>query len=127
MEGISAPVRAEPVAGQIASAVRKAGRKRNVDARAAEISAALRSEQLRVSPALEHTYGLIVASLVGLIARLNDQIGALERDLHNIALWRAHRDGHGRWSLNPRAGAPLSGASTRRPILDAVRSAPTAA
>jgi transposase len=66
---------------KIAAALRRAGRKRNVDARAEEIQVALRSEQLRTTPSLEETYGVITSSLVRLIAGLNTQIAALERDL----------------------------------------------
>jgi len=56
---------------KIAAALRRAGRQRNVEARTAQIQAALRTEQLRVSGSLERTYGVIVSSLVGLIAGLN--------------------------------------------------------
>ncbi|MDP9243028.1 MAG: IS110 family transposase, partial [Actinomycetota bacterium] len=67
---------------KIGAALRRGGRTRNVDARAIEIQAALRSEQLRTSAGLEQTYGVITSSLVGLIAGLNVQIAGLERDLH---------------------------------------------
>ena len=67
---------------KIASALRRAGRRRNVDARTEKIQAALRSEQLRVGASLEETYGVIASSLVGLIAGLNTQIAGLEKDLH---------------------------------------------
>ena len=67
---------------KVAAALRRAGRRRNVASRAIEIQAALRSEQLRTSPSLEETYGVIASSLVGLITGLNAQIAGLERDLH---------------------------------------------
>jgi transposase len=67
---------------KIAATLRRAGRKRNVDARTEAIQAAFGSEQLRTSASLEETYGVIVASLVGLIAGLNTQIAGLEQDLH---------------------------------------------
>jgi hypothetical protein len=67
---------------KIGAALRRGGRKRNVDARAIEIQVALRSEQLRTSASLEETYGVITSLLVGLIAGLNVQIAGLERDLH---------------------------------------------
>jgi transposase len=67
---------------KIAAALRRGGRQRNVEARATQIQAALRSEQLRASSGLERTYGVITSSLVGLIAGLNGQIAGLERDLH---------------------------------------------
>jgi Transposase/Transposase IS116/IS110/IS902 family len=67
---------------KIAAALRRAGRQRNIEARAAQIQAALRSEQLRVAVSLEQTYGVIASSLTGLIAGLNGQIAGLEHDLH---------------------------------------------
>ncbi|MBI3647901.1 MAG: transposase [Actinobacteria bacterium] len=67
---------------KIAAALRRAGRQRNVDARASKIHQGLRSEQLRASAGLERTYGVITSSLVGLIAGLNVQITGLEQDLH---------------------------------------------
>ena len=67
---------------KLAAALRRAGRKRNVEMRAEQIQTALRSEQLRASVSLEGTYGVITSSLVGLIAGLNTQIAGLEQDLH---------------------------------------------
>lgn len=67
---------------KIAAALRRGGRRRNVEARTEQIQAALRSEQLRTSASLERTYGVIASSLLGLIAGLNVQIEGLERDLH---------------------------------------------
>lgn len=67
---------------KIAAALRRAGRQRNVQARAEQIQQALRSEQLRAAPSLERTYGVITSSLVGLIEGLNAQIAGLEQDLH---------------------------------------------
>jgi transposase len=75
---------------KIAATLRRAGRKRNIDARSEAIQTALRSEQLRTSASLEETYGVIVASLVGLIAGLNTQIAGLEPDLH--AAFERHPD-----------------------------------
>ena len=67
---------------KIAVALRRAGRQRNVEVRAAQIQTELSSEQLRVSGGLERTYGVIVSSLVALIAGLNTQVAELEQDLH---------------------------------------------
>jgi transposase len=67
---------------KIAAALRRAGRKRNVEARTIQIQIGLRSEQLRASASLERTYGVITSSLIGLVAGLNSQIEGLERDLH---------------------------------------------
>jgi transposase len=67
---------------KIAAALRRAGRKRNIESRAEKIQRALRSEQLRTAPSLEQTYGVITSSLICLIAGLNTQIARLEQDLH---------------------------------------------
>ena len=67
---------------KIAVVLRRAGRQRNVEVRAAQIQTELSSEQLRVSGGLERTYGVIVSSLVALIAGLNTQVAELEQDLH---------------------------------------------
>jgi transposase len=67
---------------KIASALRRGGRTRNIEARAEQIQTALRSEQLRAPKSLERTYGVIASSLVGLIAGLNTLIAGLEQDLH---------------------------------------------
>jgi len=81
---------------KIAAALRRAGRQRNVDARTAQIQAALRSEQLRVSGSLEETYGVIASTLVRLIGGLNEQISGLETALH------------GAFEQHPDAGIVLS-------------------
>ena len=66
---------------KIAAALARAGRQRNLQAKAEQIQRALRSEQLRASEGLERTYGVIVSSLVGLIDGLNDQIADLQEEL----------------------------------------------
>jgi len=66
---------------KIAAALARAGRQRNLEAKAEQIQRALRSEQLRASEGLERTYGVIVSSLVGLIDGLNDQIADLQEEL----------------------------------------------
>jgi transposase len=66
---------------QVASALTRAGRRRNVEARAEAIQAALRSEQLHAPATVTRAYGSIVSSLVWLIAGLNEQIGGLEQEL----------------------------------------------
>jgi transposase len=75
---------------KIGAALRRAGRQRKVEARAEQIQAALRSDQLRTSASLEQTYGVVTSSLVGLIAGLNTQIAGLERDLHEA--FKQHPD-----------------------------------
>lgn len=66
---------------KIAAALRRAGRRRNLEPRAEQIQRALRSEQLRAPGGLERTYGVIVSSLTGLIEGLNVQIAGLQDDL----------------------------------------------
>ena len=66
---------------KIAAALRRTGRRRNLEPRAEQIQRALRSEQLRASGGLGRTYGLIVSSLTGLIEGLNTQIAGLQDDL----------------------------------------------
>ena len=56
-------------------------RKRSVDARAAEIQAALRSEQLEPSGRLAGAYGASVRSTVAVIAEMNRQLARLEEEL----------------------------------------------
>lgn len=65
----------------IAAVLRRAGRRRNVDARAGEIQAALRSEQLEPLPDLAKAYGAAVRSAVAVIAEMSRQLAALETEL----------------------------------------------
>lgn len=66
---------------KIAAALRRAGRRRNLEPRAEQIQQALHSEQLRASEGLERAYGVIVSSLTGLIEGLNTQVTGLADDL----------------------------------------------
>lgn len=66
---------------QIASALRRAGRQRNIEARAERIQGALRSQQLQAPETVTRAYGSILSSLVSLIASLNKQLTALEQEL----------------------------------------------
>lgn len=66
---------------KIAATLARAGRQRNLEAKAEQIQRALRSEQLRASQGLERTYGVIVSSLVGLIDGLNEKIADLQEEL----------------------------------------------
>ena len=63
---------------QIASALRKAGRKRNVETRAAVIRDALRTPQLSAPPLVADAYGDTAKALVAVISALNLQIAQLE-------------------------------------------------
>ena len=66
---------------KIASALRRGGRKRRVEERAAEIQAALRAEQLAAPDVVAKAMGASVAALVAVIAELNTQIAWLESEL----------------------------------------------
>ena len=73
---------------KIASALRRAGRQRNVDARAEAIQAALRGDQLAAPPTVEVAFGHTVTALVRVLAELSRQIDTLEGELS------AHFDRH---------------------------------
>lgn len=66
---------------KIRSALRKAGRERNLDAKAAEIQSHLRAAQLELPTALADAYGRKVSTTVRLIQQLNQELTALEADL----------------------------------------------
>ena len=66
---------------KIASALRRGGRRRNVDTRAATIQAALRAAELQAPRLLSDAYGTVARSALALIAAFNDQIRVLETGL----------------------------------------------
>jgi hypothetical protein len=66
---------------KIASALRRSGRQRRIDERAAEIQAALRSEQLAAPDMVAESMGAVVKALVGITAELTTQIAVLETQL----------------------------------------------
>lgn len=66
---------------QIASALRRGGRQRNVDTRATAIRDALRAPQLAAPPIVADAYGDTTAALVAVIAALNEQIEQLQAAL----------------------------------------------
>jgi len=66
---------------KVATALRRAGRQRNIDARAQQIIDALSSEQLGLSAALTDAYGASVRSLVAVITTMVDQIVVLEAEV----------------------------------------------
>ena len=68
---------------QIRGALRRGGRQRNLDRRAAEIQAALRSPQLSAPPAVTEAFSATSNALVEVIAGLNQQIARLETELAN--------------------------------------------
>jgi transposase len=59
---------------RLAAVLRRAGRQRGVEARAAELQAALRAPQLETSPVIAEAYGAAVTALVGVLAALNLQL-----------------------------------------------------
>jgi transposase len=63
---------------KIRSALKAAGRQRNLDARALEIQTALRVEQLAAAPAVTAAFGASTRAAVAIIAELNHQIADLE-------------------------------------------------
>jgi Transposase/Transposase IS116/IS110/IS902 family len=67
--------------GQIAAALRRAGRRRNTDARAAAIRDALRAPQLATPPGIADAYGDTTRALIGVIAALSTQIDGLQTAL----------------------------------------------
>lgn len=66
---------------QIIAALKRGGRRRYLEARAAEIQAALREPQLAAAPLVEDAYGTTVAAQARLIADLTDQIAVVETRL----------------------------------------------
>lgn len=66
---------------KIASVLRRGGRTRNLDAKAEQIQAALRADQLEAAPLIAEAMGDVVASLLKVIGELVAQIAALEEQL----------------------------------------------
>jgi transposase len=65
----------------IQSALKRGGRTRNIAARAREIRAALRTEQLSAPPPVAGAFAATTRAAVGIIAELNRQIAQLETTL----------------------------------------------
>ena len=66
---------------KIRSALKRAGRQRNIAARAREIRAALRTEQLAAPATVTAAFAATTRAAVGIIAELNRQITDLEAEL----------------------------------------------
>jgi transposase len=66
---------------KIGSALKAAGRQRNIDARAREIQTVLRTEHLAAPVAVATAFGATTSAAVNIIAELNDQITDLESAL----------------------------------------------
>ncbi len=80
-------VASTPTAGRhlslskISATLRRAGRQRRIEQRAAEIQAALRTEQLAAPDLIADAMGVTVAALVAVIGELTTQIASLETKL----------------------------------------------
>jgi transposase len=82
LEYAPTPTRARSVSqAKLISALRKAGRERNLEARAVELQSILRQPHLEQPATLVAAYGLIVKSCVQMIRELNAQTTALEEEL----------------------------------------------
>ena len=74
----------------LVDALRRAGRRRQVEARAAAIRAALAGQELEAPPVVAAAYGQVVAAAVAVIASLSGQLASLEAVL--TSAFGAHRD-----------------------------------
>jgi transposase len=74
----------------IHSALKRGGRQRNIDARARDIQAALRTEQLAAPVPISTAFAATTRATVAIIAELNRQIGELETSL--AAHFETHPD-----------------------------------
>lgn len=68
---------------KIAAALRRGGRQRRIDERAAQIQTALRAEQLAAPGLVSEAMGSVVKALVAVASELSTQIVALETELSN--------------------------------------------
>ena len=75
---------------QIRAALRRGGRKRNVEGRAAELRAAFRTEQLAVPATVSRAFAATTRAAVGQINEINRQIAGLEAEL--AASFEQHPD-----------------------------------
>jgi transposase len=75
---------------ELVAGLRRAGRRRQVEARAAAIQAALTSQQLEAPPVVAAAYGQVVAAAVAVIASLSEQLASLEAAL--TSAFGAHQD-----------------------------------
>ena len=66
---------------KIAAALRRGGRQRRVDERAAEVQAALRADHLQAPPLVADAFGVSVGATVSVLRELNRQITQLETQI----------------------------------------------
>lgn len=69
---------------QIAAALRRGGRRRNLDTRARQIQAALRTEQLAAPDVVVAAFAATTRAQVGIISELDRQISELETSLRTV-------------------------------------------
>jgi transposase len=82
---------------RIVSALKRAGRQRNLEPKAKQIWAALRTPQLEAPPLVAQAFGSAVAATVALLQELNRQVAALEAELSKS--FEAHPDAEILYSL----------------------------
>jgi hypothetical protein len=101
---------------EVVAALRRAGRRRQVEARAAAIQAALTSQQLEAPPVVAAAYGQVVAAAVAVIASLSEQLASPGGHTHEL-LQRPPRCRHRAEPAWARCGVGRSGAGRvrRRP------------
>jgi transposase len=66
---------------KLASALRRGGRQRRIEDRAAQIQGELRAPQLQAPPLVADAMGASVTALIAVIGELNDQVARLETEL----------------------------------------------
>ena len=69
---------------QVGAALRRAGRQRNITTRAADIVAALRTEQLAARPGVVSAYAAAAQALVAVITELARQTDVLEGEVRRV-------------------------------------------
>jgi hypothetical protein len=72
------------------AALRRASRRRQIDAGAARVQASMASQQLEAPPVVAAAYGQVVAAAVAVIANLSQRLAGLEAALTSV--FCAHRD-----------------------------------
>ena len=83
LERAPTPYRGRSISqAKILSALRKAGRERNLEQKTAEIQAQLRAPQLQMPNSVAQAYGHTVSALVLVIKQLNLQLRELEQELN---------------------------------------------
>ena len=73
---------------QIRSALRRGGRRRNIERRAAEVRDALRSPQLEAPPAVSKAFAASTSAAMRVIGEINRQIKELEAELASLSSTR---------------------------------------